>query len=80
METINVESSHMATMGYEPNTQMLTIGFKNNTVYEYYKVPPNVWDELKAAESKGKYLAKYVKGVFEYKKVEAPKTEEDVKP
>jgi len=79
METISVESSHMATMGYEPDTKVLQIGFKNNTLYEYFDVPPNVWEEFKAAESKGKYLAKFIKGTYQYKKVETPPTEE-VKP
>lgn len=67
MEMIPVDSSNLESIGYEDET--LQIQFLNGTTYQYFDVPAQVFDELKAADSVGKYLAAHVKGTYRYSKV-----------
>jgi KTSC domain len=57
MEMIQVDSSNLSSVGYDSNNAVLKIEFINGRAYEYYDVPQYVYDELLAAESKGKYAA-----------------------
>ena len=64
-----VESTLIKEVGYNPATQILTVTFVNQEgVYEYQKVPEAVYKELMAAESKGSFFAKNIKGKFEFVK------------
>jgi hypothetical protein len=72
--TINrheVESSNIASIGYDPETQTLEIEFKRGGVYQYSDVPADVWEAFQAAESKGKFFHAEIKkgGGYEYTKV-----------
>jgi hypothetical protein len=60
------ESSNLLRFGYEATTQVLTVEFKNGGVYDYFDVPDNVHEEMKAAASKGQFLAKNIKTRFRY--------------
>ncbi|MGO8998165.1 MAG: KTSC domain-containing protein [Polyangiaceae bacterium] len=40
--------------------------FKNGTTYNYYGVPENVFEMLKASSSKGQFLAQSIKGAYRY--------------
>lgn len=62
-----VSSSNVASIGWEDNT--LAVGFKNGSVYEYEGVPEDVYQQLNASDSKGKFLASQVKGKYSYKRV-----------
>ncbi|KQC13901.1 MAG: KTSC domain containing protein [Desulfuromonas sp. SDB] len=57
MEMIQVKSSNLAAVGYDPNSAVLKVEFLNCRIYEYYDVPQYIFDELLAADSKGKYAA-----------------------
>lgn len=67
-----VSSSNLLAVGYDPDNENLFIIFKNSETggpgrkYVYYHVPSNVYGELMAAESKGKYHAAYIKKVYSY--------------
>ena len=64
-----VESSLIKEVGYDAATQVLTITFVDQEgTYEYQKVPESVYKELMAAESKGSFFAKNIKGKFEFLK------------
>jgi hypothetical protein len=43
-------------------------------VYDYKKVPQEVYDEMKTAPSKGEYLNYHIKGKYQYEKVTPPNT------
>ncbi len=60
------ESSNVARFGYDASTQVLGVEFKNGGVYQYFDVPPNVFDQMQAAASKGQFLAKNIKGTYRY--------------
>lgn len=62
MERTYVESSHIQSIGYDPDNAILEIEFKKNgAIYQYYDVPQYEYDELMNAESKGKYFNKNIK-------------------
>jgi hypothetical protein len=50
--------------GYDPETHVLEVVFNNNRTYRYEGVPPEVYEELMAAESKGRYLLSEIIGVY----------------
>lgn len=60
------ESSNITGFGYVKERQMLTVDFKNGTRYNYYDVPEVVFERMKAAPSKGQFLAQNIKSVYRY--------------
>ena len=58
---IDVNSSNLRAVGYNPQTGTLTIQFRNNRIYEYFNVPQHIFDGLLTAPSKGRYHHKYIK-------------------
>lgn len=64
-----VQSSSIASIGYDENSATLEIEFLNGGVYQYFDVPKNIYDEIMAAGSQGQYLAQNIKGRFRFSKV-----------
>lgn len=66
MERQYVSSSNIASIGYDPDNQVLEIEFLSGAVYQYY----SVYDGLMAADSHGKFLDVYIKkGGYRYTKI-----------
>jgi hypothetical protein len=61
-------SSVINHFSYEPDAMTLNITFTSGIKYKYLKVPPEVYNMLKAAGSKGRYFNFFIKGKFKYKK------------
>ena len=53
---------------YKPELQILTIVYVSGAVYNYLDVPQVIFDDFRAAFSKG-YFNKKIKPFFKYKKV-----------
>ena len=70
MNRLKVESSNLASVGYDESTQTLEIEFNQGAVYQYSEVDKEVYDELMEADSKGKYFNSEIKGAFPYIQVE----------
>ena len=51
-----VESSMIQAVGYDPKTRTLEVVFNSGRTYCYEDVPPKVYKELMAADSKGRYM------------------------
>ena len=64
MDRIPVSSSNVADIGYEPDTQVLEVGFLNGGVYQYFGVPPDVHEEFISAGSKGIFLNQRIKPFY----------------
>jgi len=62
-----VKSSNLKSVGYDPETEILEIEFKNGFVYHYFEVPQSRYDGLMNASSKGSYLNQSIKRKFPYK-------------
>jgi hypothetical protein len=63
------ESSNVAGFDYSNETHVLIVEFKNGARYNYYDVPETVFEGLKAASSKGQFLAQNVKNIYRYARV-----------
>jgi conserved domain protein len=67
MQMIPVVSSNLEAIGYDSDTQILRVMFKES-VYDYFDVPQYEFDNLLNAESKGKYHAAHIKFSYRYKR------------
>lgn len=55
---------------YKPEFQILTVIYVSGAVYDYLGVPQEVFDDFRAAFSKGVYLNKNIKPNYRYQKKE----------
>lgn len=70
MERQYVTSSHILSIGYDPDNMILEVEFTTGAVYQYYDVPQSIYDSLMAADSHGTFLSAYVKkGGYRYAQV-----------
>lgn len=61
-----VQSTTMASAGYEPKRRRLEIEFCTGKIYQYLHVPERVYLELMTAESKGKYFNYHIKDRYPF--------------
>jgi hypothetical protein len=62
MQRISVDSSSIATIGYDPEQRIMELEFRQTReVYQYFDVPPEEHEAFMQAESKGTYLNKEFK-------------------
>ena len=64
-----VESSNIVAIGYSLDLNLLDVKFVGGDMYRYFGVPGGIHYALMIAKSHGKYLAKEIKGKFDYFKV-----------
>lgn len=62
-----VESSVIDEIAYHPMARVLEIKFKNGRVYTYMSVPPETYQNLKNAESKGRFFNEHIKHDYRYR-------------
>jgi hypothetical protein len=60
------DSAAIEGYGYDAARQYLEVRFKHGKTYVYLHVPPAIFDQMQAAESKGLFVTERVKGVFEF--------------
>lgn len=69
MKMTYVSSSNIESIGFDADTNTLAVEFIKGGTYEYSGVPEHLYDELMNADSKGGFLAKNIKGSYNYTKV-----------
>ena len=69
MTRIPVISSNISSIGYDEDTSTLEIEFHSGAIYQYFDVPPNVYQGIIEASSIGQYFAQYIKGYYRYVKI-----------
>ena len=69
-EMIEVQSSNIASIGYDEADQEAYVKFLNGSVYVYRDVPQHEFDGLKDAPSVGSYLNRNFKNVYAYERIE----------
>lgn len=72
MRDINIpDSSNIAAVRYDDDTQTLQVDFKNGgATYEYANVPKDVAEGFESAPSAGKYFHANIRlGGYDYKKI-----------
>ncbi|GEK80667.1 KTSC domain-containing protein [Agrococcus baldri] len=63
-----VESSSIEAVGFEPTRNELTVRFVGGGTYVYGMVPRSVFDDLLAAESKGRFVNQRIKPRYPFRK------------
>ena len=71
MKTIAVDSTTLRAVGYDAERQLLQIEFHNRSIYQYFEVPGNVYEELMQAPSKGAYFNRSIRPRFDFALVKA---------
>ena len=67
MEWIHTpDSSAIDGFGYDAAKRILEVQFKHGETYAYYRVPSSIFQEMQAADSKGRFVTERVKGVYEF--------------
>jgi hypothetical protein len=66
---IPVNSSTIDSIGYNQQTNRLTVKFKTGAIYEYLDVPHYVYEAVMSADSIGKALNSEVKGIYDFSKI-----------
>ena len=70
MARLAVDSSkNISAIGYDENSNTLEIEFHSGAVYQYFDVPPQVYQAIMQADSKGRYFAQHLKGYYRFVKV-----------
>lgn len=74
MDRVPVQSSNLASVGYNEDGQTLEVEFlgksgKPNSVYQYDGVPHEKWVGLLQSPSKGRYFAAEIKSHYRATKV-----------
>ena len=69
MKRTAVESTSIALVGYDNESRTLEIQFVHGGVYQYGSVPPEDYERLLAAGSKGGFFREEIRDVYECFKV-----------
>lgn len=69
MERDAIESSALASVGYEPETSTLEVEFRSGGIYQYYDVPSSVYELMQSSESKGRFFHVYIKNAYAFSKL-----------
>jgi KTSC domain-containing protein len=69
MNFTRVESSTLATVGYDQDHELLQLEFCSRALYQYFAVPAAVHEALLAAASKGSYFNQAIRGRYRFGRV-----------
>lgn len=65
IEMQSVKSSLLDKVGYDPEAKVLAVQMNySSDVYLYQNVPQDIFDDLLAADSKGAFYVKKIKGQY----------------
>jgi hypothetical protein len=63
-----LESTNLRQADFDPMLNILTVGFVNGNIYEFYGVSPETYQSLIEASSPGKFFLTEIKGKYDYAK------------
>jgi len=69
MINVDIESSNLTAASYDTEASTLTVTFKTGSIYEYEKVPWDVFTKLRMSDSQGKFFSNNIAKVYSYKKL-----------
>jgi len=64
-----VESSNLASIGYDKENEILEIEFNHGGVYQYFGVPEEEYEALISADSHGSYFYHNIRDIYRYEKL-----------
>ncbi len=66
METTTVDSSTIAQIRYEAETQTLEITFNSGRVYRYFAIPVSLHRAFVGCDSKGKFFNENIRDLYSF--------------
>jgi hypothetical protein len=60
-----VNSTTFRSIGYDPDQSLLELEFLNDRAYQYTHVPREVYEEMRAAPSLGRFYLDHIKDRFD---------------
>ena len=69
MIDVEIQSSNITSASYDSESENLKITFKNGSIYEYTKVPWQVFTKFRLSQSQGKFFSEHIKSVYTFKKL-----------
>lgn len=69
MDRKNVQSSNIASIGYDRDEKILEIEFHSGGIYQYFNVPESIYFGLMSASSHGQYFNVYIKKIYFTKQI-----------
>lgn len=69
MRRTPVSSSNLASVGYDPQRNILEVEFHSGSVYQYYGVSEPVYRGLMSASSHGSYFSTYIRNSYRYSQI-----------
>ena len=70
---VPVESSLLVSVAYDAGCCNLQLEFCSGAVYQYFEVPPAIYNQLLAAGSKGGYFNDFIRDRFPYSQIRPPR-------
>ena len=77
MERQPVKSSNVKAVGYDEVKKVLEVEFKSGGIYQYAGVQPEMYTDLLAAESIGRFVSQVVRAGRRGLRIEEEKGEDD---
>jgi len=70
LDRVAVQSSLLAGVSYDPHQHLLELEFRSGTVYQYFRVPRQTYQDLLHADSKGAYFNLHIRSLFRHERLE----------
>jgi len=64
MDRTPVDSTTLASVGYDPVASLLELEFHSGAIYRYLPVPASLYRNLLAADSKGRFFNHFIRNRF----------------
>jgi KTSC domain len=66
MHRKSVASSAISSVGYDERSSVLEVEFESGAVYDYFDVPPKVYNDLLNASSKGQFVSRRIRDRYPF--------------
>lgn len=69
MINVDIKSSNLVSASYDTESSILTVTFISGGIYEYEKVPWEVFTKFRMSDSQGKFFNNNIAKIYNYKKI-----------
>ena len=69
MRRYRIDSSAIASLGYDATNRLLELEFVTGAVYDYEGVPPEEVLAMLESDSRGRYFDMYIRGPYPYRRI-----------
>lgn len=69
MQLLRLDSTSLDRVGYDPDSKVLLVVFRDHSSYHYDGVPYAIFENLRQASSKGAYFNCAIRGSYSFRPV-----------